>query len=325
MKMTIERRIFALTTPFAITGYVFESTDAVWVTLEEGGYRGRGEAIGVYYTDETADTMVAQLEAVRASVEAGITLEEIQTLLPPGGARNGLDCAFWDLSAKKSKRSVWDMLAIKPKPTATVATVGIDTPEKMAQSATALSKYANLKIKLSGDDPIARLEAIRAARPDANIVVDVNQGWSFDELVKYIPIVERLGIAMIEQPLKRGGDEELEGFSSSVPLGADESCLDLSEYETAARRYDVINIKLDKCGGVTEGLKIVERAQADGKALMVGNMTGSSLSMAPAFLIGQHCRFVDIDGPLYFKNDIEDALEYADGGIVSIPTPALWG
>lgn len=325
MKMTIELNAFKLTTPFAITGYVFEATDAVWVTLEEGGYSGRGEAIGVYYTDETADTIIAQLEAVRGAVEAGLTNEKIQALLPPGGARNALDCAFWDLQAKKRNQTIWDMVKVKPKPIATVATVGIDTPEKMALAATALSKYANLKIKLSDDDPIARLEAIRAARPDATMVVDVNQGWSFDELKNYIPVVERLGIAMIEQPLKRGGDEELEGFTSTVPLGADESCLDVSEYEMAARRYDVINIKLDKCGGLTEGLKIVKRAQADGKALMVGNMTGSSLSMAPAYVIGQFCRFVDIDGPLYFKQDIDNALEYVDGGIVSIPTPALWG
>lgn len=325
MRMTIECNAFKLTTPFAITGYVFESTDAVWVTLKEDGCSGRGEAIGVYYMDETAETIIAQLEAVRSAVEAGLTIEKIQALLPPGGARNGLDCAFWDLQAKKSNLTIWDMLKVKPKPIATVATVGIDTPEKMALSATALSKYANLKIKLSGDDPIARLEAIRAVRPDATMVVDVNQGWTYDELKEYIPVVERLGIAMIEQPLKRGGDEKLEGFISTVPLGADESCLDLSEYETAARRYDVINIKLDKCGGLTEGLKIVERAQADGKALMVGNMTGSSLSMAPAYVIGQFCRFVDIDGPLYFEQDIDNALKYANGGIVSIPTPTLWG
>lgn len=325
MKMTIERRSFPLTQTFVITGYTFSATDAVWVTLEEDGFRGRGEAIGVYYCNENADTMVAQLESIKATAETGLTREKIQSLLPSGGARNALDCAFWDLTAKKSGHSVWELLKITPKPIATVATLGIDTPEKMAQAATALAKYPNLKIKLSADDPVARLKAIRKARPDAKLIVDVNQGWSFEELKNYIPQVADLGIAMIEQPLKRGDDEELEGFHSPVPLGADESCLDLSEYETAARRYDVINIKLDKCGGLTEGLEIVRRAQADGKGLMIGNMTGTSLSMAPAYVIGQFCKFVDIDGPLFLKQDIENALEYLEGGIVDLPSPSLWG
>ncbi len=173
--------------------------------------------------------------------------------------------------------------------------------------------------------PIMKLEAIRKARPDANLIVDVNQGWSFNELKDYTPAAERLGIAMIEQPLPRGGDAELEGYKSPIPLCADESCLDVSEYETAARRYDVINIKLDKCGGLTEGLKLVELALQDSKGLMIGNMMGSSLSMAPSYVIGQYCRFVDIDGPLFLKQDIDNALEYYDGGTVSIPIPALWG
>ena len=325
MKMTITKLSFDLIQTFVITGYEFKSTNAVWVTLEDEGHWGRGEAIGVYYTDETTDSMAAQLEAVRGSVEAGLTKELIQKLLSPGGARNALDCAFWDLQAKKSHQSIWEMLHILAKPLATVATVGIDSPEVMALEAQRLAKYPNLKIKLSGDDPIARLEAIRKARPDANMIVDVNQGWSFEELKDYIPHAERLGVAMIEQPMKRGGDEELEGFKSPVSLGSDESCLDMSEYETAAKRYDVINIKLDKCGGLTEGLKIVEAAQRDGKGLMIGNMTGTSLSMAPAYVIGQFCQFVDIDGPLFLKQDIESPLEYANGGIVSVPTSALWG
>ncbi|WP_262695692.1 dipeptide epimerase [Kordiimonas aquimaris] len=325
MKMSIECKSFPLTKPFAITGYVFENTEAVWVTLEDKGFCGRGEAIGIYYKDETKDTIIEQLEAVRSDIEAGLTRNKVQALLPAGGARNALDCAFWDLQAKQNAQPIWQTLRITPKPLITVATVGIDTPAKMAQSVLSLSKYRHLKIKLSADDPIARLKGIREARPDAVMVVDVNQGWSFDELKRYTPALQEFGIAMIEQPLKRGRDEELEGFRSPVPLGADESCLNLSEYGNAAKRYDVINIKLDKCGGLSEGLEIVKRAQADGKQLMVGNMTGSSLSMAPAYVIGQFCTFVDIDGPLYFEHDIENALEYVEGGVVSIPEPALWG
>jgi L-alanine-DL-glutamate epimerase-like enolase superfamily enzyme len=325
MKMTIEVKPFPLHEPFVITGYTFHVTEVVWVTLMDGDAVGRGEAVGSYYLEETAAGIAATLESVKAEVEAGATRADVQQLLPFGGARNALDCAFWDLEAKRSGVSVWNTLQINPKPLATVATIVIGSPEKMAADAERLAKYANLKIKLSDDDPIVRLEAIRKARPDANLVIDVNQGWSFEALKEYIPHAERLGIAMIEQPLKRGGDEALEGFQSPVPLGADESCLSLSEYESIASRYDVVNIKLDKCGGLTEGLAIVKRAQADGKGLMVGNMTGTSLSMAPAYVIGQHCRFVDIDGPIFLKDDVEHGLEFQEGGVVSIPTPDLWG
>lgn len=325
MKIKIETISFPLKAPFAITGYVFTTTDTVRVTLEDQGFVGHGETIGIYYKNETAASMAAQLEAVASQVTGDLTLDMVQELLPLGGARNALDCALWDLEAKRGGTSVWNMLNITPKPLVSVATIGIDSPEAMGQAAAGFGQYPHLKIKLSGDDPIIRLEAIRATRPDAKLIVDVNQGWTFDELKEYTPAAEKLGVSMIEQPLKRGGDEELEGYKSVVPLGADESCLDSIEYETVASRYDVVNIKLDKCGGLTEGLKIVKLAQRDGKGLMIGNMTGTSLSMAPAYVIGQFCQFVDIDGPLFVKQDVENALHYGDGGIVSIPTPALWG
>ena len=325
MKLTITKISYPLTTTFFITGYEFTHSDTIQIALEEDGHIGRGEGLGAYYQGEAQDSMIAQLEAVRAAIEAGVDQDAIQALLPTGGARNALDCALWDLQAKKSAVAVWDRLNMTPKTLVSVATVGVDTPENMAIAAQNLSIYSYLKIKLSGDDPIARLEAIRKARPDAKMIVDVNQGWSFEELKEYTPAAEKLGIAMIEQPLARGGDEALEGYKSSVPLGADESCLNVAEYEVAASRYDVINIKLDKCGGLTEGLKLVELAKRDGKGLMVGNMTGTSLSMAPAYVIGQFCQFVDIDGPLFFKQDIENALTYSDGGLVSIPTRELWG
>ncbi len=325
MKITIETISFPLKAPFAITGHVFTKTDTVRVTLEDQGHVGHGETIGIYYKNETAASMTAQLESVTSKVTAGLTLDMVQELLPFGGARNALDCALWDLEAKRGGRSVWDMLNITPKPLVSVATVSIDSPKAMGQMAAHYGQYPNLKIKLSGDEPVARLEAIRATRPDATLIIDVNQGWSFDELKEYTPAAEKLGVAMIEQPLQRGGDEELEGYKSSVPLGADESCLDSVEYETVASRYDVVNIKLDKCGGLTEGLKIVKLAQRDRKGLMIGNMSGTSLSMAPAYVIGQFCQFIDIDGPILLKGDVENALHYGDGGVVSIPTPALWG
>lgn len=323
--MQVERISYPLRQPFTITGHVFETTGTVRVILRDGDAMGRGEGVGVYYSGETQDSMAGQLEAVVGAVEAGATRESVQQLLPCGGALNALDCAFWDLEAKRAGSTVWQALDLVPATLATVCTIGIDSPEAMAELARDYKRYPNLKVKLSGDAPMERLEAIRAARPDASLIIDVNQGWSFDELREYAPVTKRLGVAMIEQPLPRGGDESLEGFSSPVPLGADESCLHAGEYAQAARRYDVINIKLDKCGGLTQALQLAELARRDGKGLMVGNMTGTSLSMAPAFVIGQYCRFVDLDGPLFLSSDIENGLEYADGGVVSVPTPALWG
>lgn len=325
MKIKIEKQVFEHKKPFVITGYTFNTSDTVWVTLDHDGHVGRGEAMGIYYNDEDMDTMSAELEAVTSLISNDITFDQVQELLPYGGARNALDCALWDLRMKQAGTSIWQYLNLTPKPLVTVATVGINTPEKMADEALEHSKYAKLKIKLSEDDPITRLEAIRAVRPDASLIVDVNQGWTFAELKEYTPAAQKLGIEMIEQPLPRGKDEELEGYKSLVPLGSDKSCLDSSEYAVSAGRYDVINIKLDKCGGLTDALKIIELAKRDGKVLMVGNMSGTSLSMAPSYVIGQHCQFVDIDGPLFLKQDIDNGLEYKYGGVVSVPSTELWG
>ena len=325
MKMTVETVRRPLAAPFVITGYTFTHLDAVWVTLEHDGATGRGEGVGMYYLGENPETMSLELERVRDAVESGATRIDIQSLLPRGGARNALDCAFWDLECKTAGQSIWHVLDIAPEPLVTVATVGMGTPEEMAAKARAFAAYPQLKVKLDGHQPLERLSAIRDARPEAALVIDVNQGWSMAELATYTPELANLGVAMIEQPLPRGSDAELEGHRSSIPLGADESCLDLSEYEEAASRYDVINIKLDKCGGLTEALAIARRARGEGKDLMVGNMTGTSLSMAPSHVIGQFCRFVDIDGPLLLASDIEEGLSYGEGGWVEPPSPTLWG
>jgi L-Ala-D/L-Glu epimerase len=325
MKMTVETIQRPLASPFVITGYTFTHLDAIWVTLENDGHIGRGEGVGVYYLGETPASMTAQLDQVRSAVESGATRDDIQALLPSGGARNALDCAMWDLECKSTGQSIWELLEITPRPLATVATVGMGTPDEMAAKALAFAEYPNLKIKLSGDEPLEKLRAIREARPDATLVIDVNQGWSFGELVDYLPGLAKLQVAMVEQPLARGADDALVDFTSPIPLGGDESCVDLSEYDVAATKYDVINIKLDKCGGLTEALAIAKRAVAEGKDLMVGNMTGTSLSMAPSHVIGQLCRFVDIDGPLLLAADIEPGLHYGPGGMVAPPSPEVWG
>lgn len=326
MRMSIDTVSFPLARPFAITGHTFTSTDTVRVTLDDGTFQGRGEATGSYYLDETPDSMAADLEAVAGHINGDITGEAIQDLLPPGGARNALDCAWWDLYARREGQRIWALLGLTPPhPLTTVFTIGLEEPDVMAAWAAEAERFPHLKIKLNADRPIERLEAIRRARRDAELIIDVNQGWDFDALREYLPICAELGIAMIEQPLPRGADEELEGFSSPVPLGADESCLHLGEFDAAAARYDVLNIKLDKCGGLTEGLALVNAAQRAGMDLMVGNMTGTSLAMAPSWIIGQHCRFVDLDGPLLLARDIEDGLVFGEGGRVEGPTAALWG
>ena len=325
MKMTVETVRRPLAAPFVITGYTFTHLDAVWVTLENNGATGKGEGVGMYYLGENPATLSLELESVRDAVESGATRLDVQSLLPRGGARNALDCAYWDLECKATGQTIWQVLEITPQSLVTVATIGMGTPEEMAAKASTFAAYPQLKVKLDGHQPLERLSAIRKARPEATLVIDVNQGWSMAELVTYTPELSNLGVAMIEQPLARGADAELEGYHSPIPLGADESCLDLSEYEEAAARYDVINIKLDKCGGLTEALAIAQRARDEGKDLMVGNMTGTSLSMAPSHVIGQFCRFVDIDGPLLLASDIAGGLSYLPGGVVAPPEPQLWG
>ena len=267
--------------------------------------------------------MLAQAESVRADLEQGADREDLRLLLPPGGARNAIDCALWDLEAKLSGKSVWELTHILPHPTSTLMTVGIGTPEKMASDARLL-KVRTIKVKLDDELPVERMAAIRQARPDAELVIDVNGGWTFSQLVELAPRMKELGVAMIEQPLPRGHDEALEGYEPPLVLCADESCLNLSEFEQAARRYQMINIKLDKTGGLTEALELAALAASRGIQLMVGNMMGTSLAMAPAFVIAQLCRYVDLDGALFIDGDREHPMRLTDG-FLAAPSAALWG
>jgi len=311
--------------PFRITGHVWDTFDSVVVELSRDGKIGRGEALGVYYLDETMDSVMAQIEGIADRILAGIDRAALQFLLPPGGARNAIECALWDLDAKCSGRTVWDLSAVTAKPLETVFTIGLEAhPEEMAAKAAAATGHGLLKVKLSGDRPIERLRAIRTARPDARIVVDANQGWAFAELQRFAPACAELRIQMIEQPLRRGDDAALEGYRSPVPLCADESCLHLGELEQAAGRYQMINIKLDKTGGLTHALELARAARERGLGLMVGCMAGGSLAMAPAFVVGCLCDLVDIDGPLLQKTDRLPAMTYM-GGHVAVFGPEVWG
>jgi L-alanine-DL-glutamate epimerase-like enolase superfamily enzyme len=325
MDFSIHITDWALTQPFRISGFEWINSRCLVVQLGKNGCVGRGEAQGVFYLDETAESIFEQADAVAAEIRKGITREQLQSLLPAGGARNAIDCAMWDLECKLARKNIWQLTGIDPKPVTTVYTIGLeDSPEAMAAKAAAAADAPILKIKLSSHLPFEKLAAIRAARPDAQLVVDANQGWDFQLLKEVLPKCVGLNLAMIEQPLPRGGDEKLEGFKSPITLAADESCLHTGELETAARRYSMINIKLDKTGGLTEALRLARAAKAKGCKLMVGNMVGTSLSMAPSFVVAQLCDFVDIDGPLLLKYDQPHALEYRNG-VVKGFDPALWG
>lgn len=322
-KMTFSAETWELRTPFAITGRTFTDVDLLYVSISENGSIGRGEGAGVYYLDESGPSMLAAVASVQDAIEAGADRRQLRELLPPCGARNAIDCALWDLEAKQKNTTIWELTGIEPGLTRSALTIGIGTPEKMAETAMTLDTSL-IKVKLDAEIPLERISAVRAARPDDEIIVDVNQGWTFEQLAALAPKFEELGIAMIEQPLPRGGDEALEGFVSPVPLCADESCRCIGEFEQAARRYQVINIKLDKAGGLTEALELACLVQARGIDLMVGNMMGTSLAMAPGFVVAQLCRFVDLDGALFLKKDRPNPMTYKHG-VVSIPRADLWG
>lgn len=311
--------------PFRISGREWLTAEALVVELSADGCLGRGEGQGVYYLDETPQSMLDQVLAVSDTVCSGITREALLDLLPAGGARNAIDCALWDLEAKRSGKTIWELVGIDPKPVITVYTIGLEpTPQAMADKASAAADCPVLKIKLSDDRPVERLAAVREARPDAEIVVDANQAWTPAMLREVIKGASGLEVSMIEQPLPRGDDHFPDDFESPIPIAADESCLDTSDYERLDRHYRIVNVKLDKTGGLTEALRLVQATLDDGRELMVGNMVGTSLAMAPAFVLAQMCRFVDVDGPLLLRNDRPNGMSY-DSGRVEVFTPRLWG
>ncbi len=311
--------------PFRITGYVFNELDCFVVEIGEAGVVGRGEAAGVFYLKDTPEDGLGQVEAIVKELEQGLDREALQRLLPPGGARNAVDCALWDLECKLSGQSIWKKAKVSPAPLRTCETIGVlPTPEDVGSAAKALAHNRFIKLKLSEDRPIDRVRAVRAARPDAQIVVDANQAFTLPKLQEYLPEFAKCEVAMVEQPLPRGEDAGLEGMPRQVPLCADESCLHRGELEAAAKRYDMINIKLDKTGGLTEALLLAEDALARKLGLMVGNMLGTSLAMAPAYVVGLKCKLVDLDGPLALKSDRINAIGY-DRGQLEPFARELWG
>lgn len=311
--------------PFHITGYTFTAFEAVVVSLREGDLIGRGEGLGVYYKSDTPTSMLAQIEALRPRIEAGLTREELQELLPAGGARNALDCALWDLEAKRSGEFVWERAGQKaPLPLLTTFTVSADEPAVMARDAVAYTHARAIKLKLTGDDKNAeRVRAVRAARPDVWLMVDANQGLTRESFARLLPTLVEARVDVVEQPFPVGNEAWLDGLERPIRIAADESVQDRGDLQKVLGRVDIVNIKLDKCGGLTEALALASEARRLGFDLMVGNMSGSSLAMAPSFVVGQLCDVVDLDGPTFLTTDRTPAATYEDGRIW-VPE-SLWG
>lgn len=293
--------------------------------IVDSKYTGRGEGLGVSYHGETVTSMLDQLSAVEGALAGGISRADLQLVLPPGGARNAVDCALWDLEAKRTGRRAWELAGV-PTASALVTdlTLGLDDAESMSRAAYAARNYSRLKLKLSGTGDLERVAAVRAVRRDAEIIVDANQAWNERQLHELTPKLADLGVVLIEQPLPVGRDGALADFDSPIPLCADESCQTRLSLDSVIGKYQFINIKLDKTGGLTEALALAREAQVRNLKLMVGCMAGSSLSMAPAFVVGQLCKFIDLDGPLLLAKDVFHPILYQDDRMYP-PGLALWG
>ena len=304
-------------------------TEAVVVVAEidDGGVVGRGECVPYARYGETVEGVAEAIRELAPRIgTGGIDRFALRGALPPGAARNALDCALWDLEAKLTGVPVWQSAGLDaaPGPVTTCYTLSIDTPERMGVAAGGCGRPV-LKLKLAGDGAdLDRVRAVRQGAPGARLIVDANEGWTLEDLTRLAPLFADLGVEMIEQPLPASADDALLGFTSPVPLGADESAHGLDSLERIQGKYAVVNIKLDKTGGLTEALEMKEACAAAGLDVMVGCMVATSLAMAPAFLLAQGARFVDLDGPLLLARDRPDGLGY-DGGTVHPPTPALWG
>ncbi|KGM89541.1 L-alanine-DL-glutamate epimerase [Roseovarius mucosus DSM 17069] len=321
MQIDVTRDVFRLAQVFTISRGSRTEAKVLTVRITEGGVTGWGECVPYARYDETLESVTAQIEGLTGTV----TRAALYDLLPAGAARNAVDCALWDLEAKRAGCRVWDLAGLPaPGPEITAYTLSLDTPEAMQAQAAKHAHRPLLKIKLGTPDDMPRLEAVRRGAPQAKIIVDANEGWSAAVYADLAPHLVRLGVALVEQPLPAGADEALIGMARPVPVCADESCHDRASLPKLKGKYDVVNIKLDKTGGLTEALALRDAARAEGYGIMVGCMVGSSLAMAPATLVAQGAMVTDLDGPLLLAEDRENALIFDAAG-VHPPRPELWG
>ncbi len=319
--ISVRAESFRLAEVFTIARGSRTEAQVLTVEVTRGGVTGRGECVPYARYGESLDSVAAQI----TGLPADITRASLQSALPAGAARNAVDCALWDLEAKAAGRRVWELAGLPaPGPVLTAFTLSLDTPEKMRAAAAKNAHRPLLKIKLGTPDDMVRLEAVREGAPSARIIVDANEGWTAEVYADLAPHLLRLGVQMVEQPLPAGDDAMLAEIDRPLPVCADESCHDRASLAALTGKYDMINIKLDKSGGLTEGLALRNAAQDRGFGIMVGCMVGTSLAMAPAVLVAQGAKVVDLDGPLLLAEDRDPALKYDAAG-VHPPEPELWG
>ncbi|MBK8974687.1 MAG: L-Ala-D/L-Glu epimerase [Planctomycetes bacterium] len=322
---TLERQSWPLRGTFRISRGARTAAEVLYLELGRGTRRGHAECVPYAHYGETFESVLAQVEHAVAALHGDDPRSILQELLPAGAARNAVDCALWDLLCKERGVRAWE-LAGRPEPTPaiTVETVVIDTPAAMRAAAHAASHRPVLKIKLDAEQVVDRVAAVRDGAPRSRLVVDANEAWSIERLADVAPALAELGVVMIEQPLPAADDSPLAGFVSPVPLCADESCHTRRDLDRCAGRYAMVNLKLDKTGGLTEALALADAARARGFGLMVGCMLGTSLAMAPATLVADRADVVDLDGPLWIVHDRQPALTIDDSR-VGLPAAALWG
>jgi L-Ala-D/L-Glu epimerase len=325
LSITIER--WPLAGAFTISRGSKTEAVVVVAELRDAAHRGRGEAVPYGRYGETPESVIAAIEALRPQLQRGLDRAALQAALPAGAARNALDCAFWDLSAKQAGRRVHELAGLAvPKPLVTAYTISLASPATMAEAAERVASRPLLKVKLGGADgnDAVRIAEVRRAAPKAELIVDANEGWTEDNLATNLAACAEAGVTLIEQPLPEARDLALARITRPIAVCADESIHDRASLDVLAGKYDAINIKLDKTGGLTEALALAAEAERRGFAIMVGCMVATSLAMAPALLVAQHASVIDLDGPLLLAQDRPDGLRYV--GSTAYPAePALWG
>ncbi len=325
LKLTITSESWPIAGNFTISRGSKATAEVVVVTLQDGEFIGRGECVPYPRYNETVESVVAALEAARSSIEQGITRGDVSRLLAARAARNALDCALWDLEAKRIGKPVWQLAELgTPHPLTTAYTLSLDTPEEMAKAAEEASHRPLLKLKLGRDGDIERLKLIRRAAPKSRLIIDANEGWKPGQLPDLLKACVDVGVELIEQPLPAEDDEALRSIEHTVAICADESAHDRGNLKKLVGKYDAINIKLDKAGGLTEALSLAKAATDLNFKIMVGCMLATSLAMAPAMLVAQSAQVIDLDGPLLLARDRNPGITF-DGSLMYPPPPELWG
>jgi L-alanine-DL-glutamate epimerase-like enolase superfamily enzyme len=323
LKIEAKEEIFLLNHPFRISRGSRTEACVVVVSVNDGQYTGRGEGVPIARYNQNTASVLTQIESIQGVGD--LDRDNLQQLLPPGAARNALDCALWDLEAKRSGKRVWELANIPiVDQVHTSFTISLDTPDKMARAAATAAKLPILKLKLGGDEPdLARVKAVRAAAPQARLLIDANESWSPRQYRKIVPALKQLGVELIEQPFAANADDLLQTLDHPIPICADESCHTTADLQRLKNRYEVINVKLDKTGGFTEALHLCQLARENGFKLLIGCMVCTSLSVAPARLLARNADWVDLDGPLLLAHDRDHPVPYEDG-TMGIPPRQLW-